>query len=159
MQLSGQIHILAALLPVKEPSELGGPMSQSGHTEKQKHLLTFQRIKPQTSHCTDYAVPPPEAWHFYMKYLDSNFRRYMAPVHFNLLIYVTEHSKIELTVTEHSMGHSKMQLTVTSGSIMYFSRFSQQLLECWVSLGPLLCTGIYLFQSVRNNLPLSRVIE
>ena len=67
MQLSVQIHIPAALLPMKEPSELGGPESQCGHIEKQKHLLTLQRIKPhtisrlQTSHSTDYAVPPPEA--------------------------------------------------------------------------------------------------
>ena len=53
MELSGQIHIPAALLPMKEPSELGGPKSQSGHIEKQKHLLTFQRIKPQTIQTAD----------------------------------------------------------------------------------------------------------
>ena len=41
MQLSSQIHIPAALIPMKEPSELGGPKSQCGHTEKQKHLLTL----------------------------------------------------------------------------------------------------------------------
>lgn len=62
---------------------------------------------------------------------------------------------ISVSETEHSMGHSKIQFTVTSSSIMYFSRFSQQLLKCWVSLRPLLCTGIYLFQSLRNILPLS----
>jgi len=67
MEFSGKIHIPAALIPMKEPSELGGPDSQCGHIEKQKHLLTLQRIKPhtisrlQTSHCTDYAVPPSEA--------------------------------------------------------------------------------------------------
>jgi len=45
MELSGQIHIPAALLPMKEPSELGGPNSQSGHTEKQIH---FDLLEDQT---------------------------------------------------------------------------------------------------------------
>jgi hypothetical protein len=41
------------------------------------------------------------------------------------------------------MGHSMIWFTVTSSSIMNTSRFSEQLLKCWVPLGPLLRTGIY----------------
>jgi len=65
---------------------------------------------------------------------------------------VTWHLCHSTYISLNETEHSKIQLTVTSSSIMYFSRFSQQLLMCWVSLGPLLCTGIYLFQSLRNML-------
>jgi len=125
MELNGQIHIPAALLPMKEPNELGAPYGQSGHIKKQKHLLTFQKIKPQPSHCTDYAVPPPE-WSIWTVISD-----------------ITRHLCHSTYISLNETEDSKIQFTITSGSIMYFSRFSQQLLKCWVSLGPLLYTGIY----------------
>jgi hypothetical protein len=79
--------------------------------------MQFHLLKPDISTCSIWMVLSDITWH------------------------LCHSTYISVSETEHSIGHSKIQFAVTSSSIMYFSRFSQQLLKYWVSLGPLCVLG------------------
>jgi hypothetical protein len=63
MEVSGQLHSPAALLPRKEPlvplgSRLGGPQSRSGHCGEQTNRTPV--VQPVARRCTDWAIPASE---------------------------------------------------------------------------------------------------
>jgi hypothetical protein len=47
MEVSGQLHAQAALLPRRDVRMLHGPQSRSGHCDIQKNLLPLPRIEPR----------------------------------------------------------------------------------------------------------------